>query len=122
MTTPSPKKWSCPPKSFSSLSPKILLFSKKLLNDKTFEASFPIKKFIFILVARTLISTLRNIALLTHFLRQRFSNFHTYIKFINFGILQKFLLISWFLPFVSGKCRTNIHLNWYVRLFFFRIF
>ncbi len=35
--TPSPKKLSCPPKIFSPLSPKILLFSKKLLNYKIFE-------------------------------------------------------------------------------------
>ncbi len=46
--TPSPEKWSCPPKMFSQLSPKRLLFSKKLLNDKIFETSFPLKKFIFI--------------------------------------------------------------------------
>ncbi len=43
---------SCSPWIFSPLSPKILLFSKKLLNDKILETSFPIKKFIFILVRR----------------------------------------------------------------------
>ncbi len=58
--TPS-KKWSCSPKIFSPLSPKILLFSKKFLNDKIFETSFPIKKFIFILVARRLLSFKRDL-------------------------------------------------------------
>ncbi len=43
--TPSPKKkWSCPQKFFFPFSPKILLFSKKLLNEKIFKSSFPIKK------------------------------------------------------------------------------
>ncbi len=55
MMTPSPKKWSCPPKIFSLLSLKILFFLKQLLNDKIFEIFFPIKKVIFIIVARRLV-------------------------------------------------------------------
>ncbi len=57
--TPS-NKLSCPPKIFPPLSLKILLFSKKLLNDKIFETSFLIKKVIFILVARRLLSFKRD--------------------------------------------------------------
>ncbi len=61
MMTPSPKKWSCPHKIFSPFSPKILLFSKKLLNDEIFETSFPIKKVILVLVARRLLSFKRDL-------------------------------------------------------------
>ncbi len=51
--TPS-KKLSFPLKIFSPFSPKILLFSRKLLNKKIFNTSFPIKKIIFIFVATRL--------------------------------------------------------------------
>ncbi len=36
---------------FYPFSPKMLLFSKKLLNEKIFKTSFPIKKIIFIFIA-----------------------------------------------------------------------
>ncbi len=66
--TPSPKKWLCPPKIFSLVSPKILLFSKKLLKDKILKISFPIKKIIFILVARRILFFKRHLGLRNGFL------------------------------------------------------
>ncbi len=50
--TPSPKKWSYFPKNFFPFSPKMLLFLKKLFHEKIFKTLFPIKKVIFIFVAR----------------------------------------------------------------------
>ncbi len=50
--TPPPKKWSSPLKFFPPFSTKMLLFSKKLLDEKLFETSFSIKKVILIFVAR----------------------------------------------------------------------
>ncbi len=50
--TPSPKKWSHSPNFFHQFSSKKLLFSKKLLNEKILNTSFPIKKVIFIFVVR----------------------------------------------------------------------
>ncbi len=38
------KKWSLPPKFFPPFSPKMLLFSKKLFNEKIFKISVPILK------------------------------------------------------------------------------
>ncbi len=46
------KKWSYPPKFFSPFFRKIYLFSKKLLDEKIFKTSFPIKNVIFIFAAK----------------------------------------------------------------------
>ncbi len=42
--TPSPEKWSSPPKNFLPIFSKNVAFSKKLLKEKIFKTSFPIKE------------------------------------------------------------------------------
>ncbi len=50
-----------PQNNFSRFSLKIQLFSKKLLNEKILKTSFPIKKVIFIFVARRLLPFKRDL-------------------------------------------------------------
>ncbi len=58
---PSPKKWSCTLKNFfTHFLRKCGFFQKKLLNIKMFNTSFPIKKVIFIFVARRSLLFKRN--------------------------------------------------------------
>ncbi len=58
--TPSPKNGHVRPTFFSAFSPKILFFSKKLLYEKIFRTSFPIKHGTFIFVVRRLLSFKRD--------------------------------------------------------------
>ncbi len=92
--TPSPKKWSCPPKIFSPLSPKILFFSKKLLSDKIFETSFLIKRFIFILVARRLLSFKRDLGPRNGFLAFSQKITHFWKKLVNNKIFNTSFVIK----------------------------
>ncbi len=50
--TLSPKKWSCPQKIFFVNSSKNVAFFEKLLDEKIFKISFPIKKVIFIFAVK----------------------------------------------------------------------
>ncbi len=77
---------------FSPLPPKIMLFSKKLLNDKIFETSFPIKKFIFILVARRLISFKRDLGPRNGFLAFSQKITHFWKKLVNNKIFDTYLI------------------------------
>ncbi len=67
-----------PQKFFSPFSPKMLLFSKKLLNEKIFKTSFPIKKVIFIFVSRRPIPFKRDLAPRNGFLLFFFSRKYSF--------------------------------------------
>ncbi len=73
---------------------KILLFSKKFVNDKIFETSFSIKKFIFILVARGFLSFKR-------YLGPRITNF--WKKLVNNKIFDTSFVIK---SYVNFRCKT----------------
>ncbi len=87
---------------FFPLSPKILLFSKKLLNDKIFETSFPIKKFIFILVSRRLLSFKRDLGPRNGFLGFPRKITHFWKKLVNHKIFNTLFVIKSYVNF-RGK-------------------
>ncbi len=71
--TPSPKKLSCPPKIFLLFFQKMLFSSKKLLDEKIFQTTFPMKKVIFIFITRRPLSFKRDLVprnILYHFLEK----------------------------------------------------
>ncbi len=101
-----------PQNSFLRFSLKIQLFSKKLSNKKVFGIKFLIQKAIFIfgvrwpLTGRTVTvervaNTFWNIALLTHFLRQRFFKFN-----LETTLFRTFL---WKIcTLFSSHCQNNV--------------
>ncbi len=85
-----------PPKFFSPFSPKILLFSKKLLNEKLIKTKFPIKKVIFIFVARRFLPSKKDLGPRNNFLpfSQKITFFFFWKKLLNNKIFNTSFVIK----------------------------